>query len=114
MSQNTDILFVISIMKGKLKMTYQEKYEELINRFIERKDLSIANIQKEAKVGFKIASAVYGEWLLYHSDVFWHSCIYEMSFMEEPPTPARIMDKFLISYYFAQKLFDRYMEEVNG
>lgn len=91
-------------------MTYQEKYEELINRFIERKDLSISIIQKEEKVGFKIAKAVYEEWEHYHDEVYWHNCIYEISFMDEVPTPARIMKEFGISLYFAQKLFDYYME----
>ena len=110
MSQKTDTLFDISIMKGKLTMTYQEKYEELINRFIERKDLSISTIQKEAKAGFKIASKIYQEWKNYHDEVYWHGCIYEISFMEEVPTPVRIMKEFDISLYFAQKLFDCYME----
>lgn len=110
MSQKTDTLFDISIMKGKFAMTYQEQYEELINRFIERKVLSIATIQKEAKAGFKIAAEVYEEWKNYHDEVYWHNCIYEISFMEEVPTPARIMNEFGISLYFAQKLFDYFME----
>ena len=91
-------------------MTYQEKHEELINRFIERKDLSIAIIQKEGKAGFKIAKSVYEEWLNYHDEVYWHNAIYEISFMDEVPTPVRIMNEFGISLYFAQKLFDYYME----
>ena len=62
MSQIGDTLFDISIMKGKLIMTYQEKHEELINRFIERKRLSIGEIQRKGKTGFKLASAVYREW----------------------------------------------------
>ena len=91
-------------------MTYQEKYEQLIERFIERKKLSISLIQKEAHVGFKIAKQVYQEWINYHDEVYWHNAVYEMSFMEEVVTPARIMNEFSVSYYFAKKLFDYYME----
>lgn len=77
------------------------------------KELSISTIQKEAKAGFRIASAVYKEWKNYRDEVYWHNCIYEISFMDEVPTPARIMREFNISYYFAQKLFDYYMEVAN-
>ena len=91
-------------------MTYQEQYEKLIEYFIEREKLSVSEIQKEAKAGFKIAAAVYEEWKNYHDEVYWHNCIYEISFMEEPATPVRIMIEFGISLYFAQKLFDYYME----
>ena len=95
-------------------MTYQEQYEKLIERFIEEKELSIVRIQKEAKAGFKIASAVYKEWKKYHDEIYWHNAIYEISFMEEVPTPGRIMDEFHISYYFAKKLYDYYIEVANG
>ena len=91
-------------------MTYQEQYEKLIEQFIERQALTVSKIQKEAKVGFKIAAVVYQEWKNYRDEVYWHNCIYEISFMEEPPTSARIMSEFGISLYFAQKLFDYYME----
>ena len=94
-------------------MTYQEKHEELINRFIERKRLSIGEIQRKGKTSFKLASAVYREWKNYHDELYWHNAIYEMSFMEEPPTVARIMNEFGVSMYFATKLFDYYMELVN-
>ena len=95
-------------------MTKQEKYESLIEKFIESKKLSIVQIQKEGKVGFTLASQVYNEWKNYNDEVYWHGCIYGISFMDDIPTPVRIMDKFEISYYFAQKLFDYYMEVANG
>ena len=94
-------------------MTYQEKHEELINRFIERKRLSIGEIQRKGKASFKLASAVYREWKNYHDELYWHNAIYEISFMEEPPTVVRIMSEFNISMYFATKLFIYYMELVN-
>ena len=104
---------ILVLVKGKTKMTYQEKYESLIELFIERTELSVLTIQKEAKAGFRIASAVYKEWKNYHDEVYWHNCIYEISFMDEVPTTARIMREFNVSYYFAQKLFDYYMEVAN-
>ena len=93
-------------------MTKEEKYEKLIEQFIERKELSVATIQKESKAGLKIATKVYQEWKNYHDEVFWHGSIYEISFMDEAPTPVRIMKEFDISLYFAQKLFEKYMEMI--
>lgn len=93
-------------------MTYQEKYEQLIERFIERKSLSIAIMQKEAKVGIRLAGKVYEEWKNYHDEIYWHNAIYEMSFMNEVVTPTRIMNEFGVSYYFAKKLFDYYLEQI--
>ena len=93
-------------------MTKEEKYEKLIEQFIERKELSVATIQKESKAGLKIATKVYQEWKNYHDEVFWHGCIYDISFMDEVPTPVRIMKEFDISLYFAQKLFEKYMEMI--
>ena len=93
-------------------MTKEEKYEKLIEQFIERKELSVATIQIESKAGLKIATKVYQEWKKYHDEVFWHGCIYDISFMDEVPTPVRIMKEFDISPYFAQKLFEKYMEMI--
>jgi hypothetical protein len=95
-------------------MTYQEQYEKLIEKFINRKRLSISTIQKEGRTGFRIAKAIYQEYLNYHDEIYWHNAIYEISFMGDIPTPARIMNKFKISYYFANKLFNYYMEIANG
>ena len=93
-------------------MTYQDKFEELVSEYIDQETLSVLRIQKEKKVGFKLAYQVYKEWRHYHDEVFWHNAIYEISFMFDIPTPARIMDKFDISYYFANKLFMYYMEVI--
>ena len=112
MSRKTDTLFDISISERKVFMTKEEKYEELITRFIERKKLSVSEIQKKGKVGVQIAMKVYKEWKNYHDEVYWHNAIYEISFMDDIPTPIRIMDEFDISYYFAKKLFDYYMEVI--
>ena len=93
-------------------MTREEKYEELITRFIERKRLSVSEIQKKGKAGVQLAMKVYKEWKQYRDEVYWHNAIYEISFMDDVPTPTRIMKKFNISYYFAKKLFDSYMEVI--
>ncbi len=95
-------------------MTKEEKYEELITKFIERKKLSVSEIQKKGKAGIQLAVRVYNEWKNYHDKVYWHNAIYQISFMDEVPTPVRIMKEFDISYYFAEKLFEQYMEAVNG
>lgn len=95
-------------------MTYQERFERQIERFIERKKLSISIIQKEGHTSFKIAKQVFKEWRNYHDEIYWHNVIYEIGFMEDIPTPARIMDEFKVSFYFANKLFEYYMEVCNG
>ena len=46
-------------------MTYQEEYESLIEQFIERDNLTIETIQKEARVNVKTAKAVLEEWKKY-------------------------------------------------
>ena len=94
-------------------MTYQEQYEELINRFIKEKDLSIEKIKKEGNASLELAKNVYNEWKNYHDEVYWHNAIYEISFMDEVPTPARIMNLLNISYCFAKELFDYFMEVAN-
>ena len=91
-------------------MTYQEKYEELMEKYIDNKTLSMSKLQKKEKIGFKLALQVYKEWSHYHDEIFWHNAIYEISFMDEVPTPSRIMNEFGISYCFAKELFDYYME----
>ena len=113
MSQITDIFFDISINERKMKMTYQEKYELLIEKFIERKRISISIIQKQGKTSFKMANQIYDEWKKYHDEIFWHNAIYELSFMEEAPTVARIMNEFGISYLFATKILNYFLEVTN-
>lgn len=93
-------------------MTTKDKYESLIEKYIEKEKISISEIQKKEKVPYPLAEKLYIEWKNYHDEVFWHNAIYEISFMSDIPTPARIMDKFEISYYFANKLFMYYMEVI--
>lgn len=94
-------------------MTEQEQYELLIEQFIEREKLSVTIIEEEAKVNSLVAVSIYEEWEKYHDEIFWHNAIYEISFMDEVPTPVRIMKEFDISLYFATKIFDYYIELVN-
>ena len=91
-------------------MTYQEEYESLIEQFIERDNLTIETIQKEARVNVRTAKAVLEEWKKYHDEEFWINSVSEINKMDEVATPIRIMILFDISYYFAQKVFEYYME----
>ena len=113
MSQKRDILFDISISERKMIMTYQEKYESLMEKYIKKKKVTISGLQKKEKLPYPLAEKLYIEWKNYHDELYWHNAVYEISFMEEPPTPARIMDMFNISYCFAKKLFDYYIEVSN-
>ena len=91
-------------------MTPEEEYEQLIEKHIEKKELTIAEIIKESEVEYPIAERVYLEWKSYHDEVFWHNCIYEISFMDEVITPFRISRELGLSLYFSIKLFNYYME----
>lgn len=49
---------------------------------------------------------------MYHDELFFHSAMYEISYMEDVPTTIRIMDKFDICSYFANYLLDSYLEMI--
>ena len=87
-----------------------EKYENLVQIFIERDKLSISIIQKEAKIGFKLASKVYSEWKNIRNFEYRIMMFKEFDNMEDIPTPIRISKEFDISLYLANKLFDDYMD----
>ena len=91
-----------------------ELYEKLMEKYLERENLTISLIQKEEGIGFPLAERVYREWNQFHDELFWHNAIYEISFMDEVVTPIRIMRHFHISYYFSTKLLEYYLEQVNG
>ena len=75
-----------------------------------RKRLSVSWIQKQLKASFQVAAILYEETKNYNDEVFMHNALYELSFEEEPPTIARIMNKFDVSFLLADKIFQFYME----
>ena len=91
-------------------MDKEEKYEKLIQKFIGKKNLKIATIIREGKVGARLAAKIHQEVKNYHDEVYWHGCLYEMESLEKMPTPKRIQERFGISRFFAEKLLCRYME----
>ena len=86
------------------------EYDTIFKQLINLKKPSVAIIQRKWKLSFQKAKELYEEVSNYHNEVFIHSVIYELSFWEEPPTVARIMREFNVSYSFAQKLLDIYLE----
>lgn len=94
-------------------MKQVEVYEKLIEKYLEKESLTISEILNNEKVDLELTNKIYEEWKKYHDEIFWHNAIYEISFMDEVPTPVRIQKEFDISYYFANKLFEYYMEVVN-
>ena len=136
MSQKRDIFYVIYISGGKrVIMTEIELYEELINLIIKESDLSIEKTTEKVASYFnklksnknpiwiyprsqksyikRVSKKLFSEWNHYYDEVYWHWLIYETSFMDEVPTPERIMKRFDISYFFAKQVFDYYMEVAN-
>lgn len=92
------------------KLKASNEFDELLKECLKKKRLSVAWIQKQLKVSFQAATALYGEVKNYNDEVFMHNTLYELSFEEEPPTITRIMDKFDVSFLLADKIFEFYME----
>ena len=86
------------------------EFDTLFKELINLKSPSMARIQKKKNLSFQQAKTLYEEYLRYNDEVFMHNALYELSFEDEPPTIARIMNKFDVSYYLAEKIFDYYME----
>ena len=86
------------------------EFDEFLKECIEQKKLSISWIQKHFHLSFQKASILYKEAMCYNDEVFFHNVMYELSFIEEPPTIARIMGTFGVSFLLASKIFDFYME----
>lgn len=91
----------------------QMRYEELIEKYLKNNNIDLEKLIKDEGIAKDLAEKIYSEWKNYHDEVFWHNAIYEISFMEEPPTPGRIMNEFQISYVFAEALYNYYMEVAN-
>jgi len=89
------------------------RYEELIEKYLKNDNLDLEKLIKDEGIAKDLAEKIYSEWKNYHDEVFWHNAIYEISFMEEPPTPVRIMKQFDISYVFAEALYNYYVEVAN-
>ena len=92
------------------KLKASNEFDELLKECLKKKRLSVAWIQKQLKVSFQVAATLYGEAKNYNNEVFMHNALYELSFEDEPPTIARIMDKFDVSFLLADKIFEFYME----
>ena len=86
------------------------EFDAIFKLLINLKNPSVAKIQTRWKLSFQKAKELYEEVSNHHNEAFIHSVIYELSFWEEPPTVARIMREFNVSYSFAQKLLDIYLE----
>ena len=86
------------------------EYDTIFKQLINLKKPSMAMIQRKWKLSFKKAKVLYEEVSNYHDEVFIHGVIYELSFWEEPPTIARIMREFNVSYPFAEILLEKYLE----
>ena len=94
------------------KLKTSNEFDDLLKECLKKKRLSVSWIQKQLKVSFKVAVSLYEEAKNYNDEIFMHNALYELSFEEEPPTPARIMEEFNVSYSLAKKIFDNYMEAI--
>ena len=87
-----------------------KEFDNLLKQCIDQKKLSVSWIQRHFRLSFQKAGLLFQEAERYNDEVFFHNALYELSFMEEPPTIARIMDVFGVSFLLASKIFDFYME----
>ena len=87
-----------------------KEFDDFLRQCIAKKKLSMSWIQKHFHLSFQKAGMLYRESKRFSDEVFFHNALYELSFMEEPPTIARIMGAFDVSFLLASKIFDFYME----
>ena len=86
------------------------EFDAIFKAIINLQNISVAALQTKWNLSFQKAKLLYEEWLRYKDEVFIHNVLYELSFENEPPTIARIMGGFHISYLLAEKIFQMYME----
>lgn len=87
------------------------KFNDIFMELINFRHPSMGRLQKRWGLSFQQVEVLFEELQLYHSDVFLMSALAELTKEEEPPTIARIMNKFNVSYYLAKKIFESYMED---
>ena len=95
---------------NKNEFRVSKEFDAYFLKLINLKNPSISWMQKEWGLSFQKAKTLYEELERYSDEVFFHNAMYELSFEEEPPTIARIMNKFDASYFLAEKIFEFYME----
>ena len=86
------------------------EFDAMLRICIMQEKLSTEWIKKKWNLSKSKAKQLYEEADRFNDEVFFHGVLYELSFMDEPPTVARIMQEFDVSYLLAQKLFEFYME----
>ena len=94
------------------KLKNSNEFDELLKECLKKKRLSVSWIQKQLKVSFQMAMALFEETNNYNDEIFMHNALYELCFEEEPPTIPRIMNIFNVSFLLAKKIFDNYMEAI--
>lgn len=85
-------------------------YDAMFLECIHLDKQTITYIRKRFNLSYQKAKILYEEAKKYNDEVFFHGALYELSFMEEPPTVARIMRDFNVSYLLAKKVFEFYTE----
>ena len=88
------------------------EFDEYFKKLITIENPSMSWMQKNWNLSFQKAKLLFEELQRYNDEVFFHNALYELSFEEEPPTIARIMGKFDVSYILAEKIFEFYMENI--
>ena len=94
------------------KLKTSDEFDELLEKCLKKKRLTISWIQEELKVSLKMATMLYEDASNYQDEVFMHNALYELSFEEEPITIIRIMNKFNVSYTLAKKIYEFYLENI--
>ena len=72
---------------------------------------SMGRVQERWNLSFQEVEMLFEELQHFHSDVYLMNVLSELRNEAEPPTIARIMNKFNVSYHLAKKIFESYMED---
>ena len=96
---------------NKNRFKTSSKFNDIFMELINLRYPSMGRLQRRWDLSFQQVEVLFEELQLYHSDVFLMNTLDELKKEEEPPTIARIMNKFNTSYYLAKKIFESYMED---
>ena len=85
-------------------------FDTMLLECVAQEKLTTKWIERRWKLPKSEVNCLYEEAKKYNDEVFFHGALYELSFMDEPPTVARIMATFNVSYLLAKKVFEFYIE----
>ena len=84
------------------------EFDAMLKECLTQEKLTHTWIKQKWNLSKSKADCLYEEAKKFNDEVFFHGALYELSFMDEPPTVARIMSMLDISYLLAKRVLEFY------